>query len=155
MTVANQVEHLNKDLICDNTPEHHKKQQWEQQLFYIILVDIKEASAGRIHCVEMPLPEDDDDNDGYKEEEDLKYVAISYRWGELQEQLVDTDLRHMNYVWVDAICVNQSNYEQRKATIHQMSNIYKRANYILAVPDLHAAYLKDTVTKNKDIMHGT
>ncbi|CAO3593556.1 unnamed protein product [Absidia cylindrospora] len=173
MTKDNQVEHLNKDMICDNTPQ----QQQEQRSFHIILVDIKEASAGRIHCVEIPLPEDDDEN-----QEDLKYVAISYRWGELQEQLIDTglgylasitsfilhdfyhlctmilrenELRHMDYVWVDAICVNQTNYDQRKATIHQMSNIYKRANYILAVPDLHAQYLKNTVTKNKDIMRGT
>ncbi|CAO3593553.1 unnamed protein product [Absidia cylindrospora] len=65
---------------------------------------------------------------------------------------LEPDLKDMDYVWVDAICVDQTNYERRKATIHQMTTIYERASYILAVPDLHAAYLKHAMDNNKDIM---
>ncbi|CAO3588428.1 unnamed protein product [Absidia cylindrospora] len=64
----------------------------------------------------------------------------------------EVDLRSMKYVWVDAICVDQTNDERRKATIYQMTNIYQHANYILAVPDLHAGYLRSTMTKNEQVM---
>ncbi|ORZ07430.1 hypothetical protein BCR42DRAFT_426248 [Absidia repens] len=113
---------------------------------------------------------------------DLKYVAISYRWGELHETTVDThlgylasitsfgldsffqlcrtmveevDLKHMDYVWVDAICVNQGDYEKRKATIYQMTNIYHRANYIVAVPDFHLRHLEKVNKKNAEIIQGS
>ncbi|ORZ07439.1 hypothetical protein BCR42DRAFT_426254 [Absidia repens] len=112
----------------------------------------------------------------------MAYVALSYRWGELQETLIDTqvgyiasvtsfhledfyelclmmtheaDLQHIKYVWVDAICVDQTNYVRRKSTIYQMTNIYDQASYIVAVPDLHAAYLRRTLIKNVDIMDGS
>ncbi|KAI9303378.1 hypothetical protein BJ944DRAFT_268527 [Cunninghamella echinulata] len=101
-------------------------------------------------------------------EQNLKYIAISYRWGELQEQLVkapdyiarinsfdlfdfyfiysqierDPDLKGIRYLWIDAISVGQyNNDEKKKETILQMTEIYKRATYILAVPDLHKEYL--------------
>ncbi|CAO3601423.1 unnamed protein product [Absidia cylindrospora] len=139
----------------------------EQKPFHIVLVDINKATLGEIECVELPLTDD------------LNYVALSYRWGELQEQMVDTkvgytttvtsfrredffqlcramtmesDLRSIPYVWVDAICVDQNNYHKRKATIHEMTNIYERANYVLAVPDLHLQYLKNTSTNNRKII---
>ncbi|CAO3593645.1 unnamed protein product [Absidia cylindrospora] len=63
----------------------------------------------------------------------------------------ESDLRHIKYVWVDAICVDQRP-GKRKSTIYQMSNIYERATYILAVPDLHKAYLTNISIKNYDIM---
>ncbi|CAO3601393.1 unnamed protein product [Absidia cylindrospora] len=141
--------------------------------FHIVLVDIKEAAKNRvIHCVEKPLL--DEDNGEY-----LKYVTLSYRWGEWQETMIDTkvgytacvtsfdledffylcatmagdpDLCSIQYVWVDAICVDQVDHERRKATIYQMSNIYEHAAYIVAVPDLHSTYLKNAMLKNKDIM---
>ncbi|CAO3653425.1 unnamed protein product [Cunninghamella echinulata] len=97
----------------------------------------------------------------------LKYIAISYRWGELDEQLVKTpdytahitsfnlydlsalceyiqfepDLKGISYLWIDAISVDQQNDERKKETILKMSTIYKNASYILAVPDLHSEYL--------------
>ncbi|ORZ04093.1 hypothetical protein BCR42DRAFT_444316 [Absidia repens] len=107
------------------------------------------ASRRVIRCVKKPL-----------EENNLEFVALSYRWGELHETHIDTgvgytasitsfalddfyrlcemmtvesDTMHIDYVWVDAICVDQSP-AKRKATIYQMSNIYDRATYILAVP---------------------
>ncbi|ORZ07106.1 hypothetical protein BCR42DRAFT_426375 [Absidia repens] len=138
--------------------------------FPIVLVDIKKAAKpfnGRIECVKRNMYDSN-----------LKYVAISYRWGEVPEQVVDTsnddddddinddsylahitsfsltdlyglcqymaeeeDLKHIDYVWIDTISVDQANYQRRKATIRHMSKIYKQATYILAVPDLHLASL--------------
>ncbi|CAO3588671.1 unnamed protein product [Absidia cylindrospora] len=140
-----------------------------QQSFQVVLVDIEKAAKDKIiHCVKKPL-----------EEQDLKYVALSYRWGELHETLIDTgvgytasitsfalddfhrlcymmtiesDTKDIPYVWVDAICVDQQNRARRKETIYQMSNIYDKATYILAVPDLHVTYLKGVSIKNDDII---
>ncbi|CAO3601447.1 unnamed protein product [Absidia cylindrospora] len=153
MTKYNIVKHLFRGLACDDT-------QQQKPPFQVVLVDIRKAAEDkRIHCVEMPL-----------ESEDLAFVALSYRWGELDEKIVNTklgylasvtsfdledfyllcrvmtmepDLKSIKYVWVDAICVDQTNYERRKATIHRMSNIYEKAAHILAVPDLHRQHLKD------------
>ncbi|CAO3588629.1 unnamed protein product [Absidia cylindrospora] len=67
---------------------------------------------------------------------------------------LELDLRDIPYVWVDAICVDQRP-TKRKATIYQMSNIYERATYILAVPDLHLAYLRIISIKNDDAIEGS
>ncbi|CAO3601392.1 unnamed protein product [Absidia cylindrospora] len=145
----------------------------EEKPFQVVLIDIKKAAHENvIHCVEKPLMDSGD----------LKYVAVSYRWGELHETTVDThlgylasitsfgldsffqlcrtmseevDLKHMDYVWVDAICVDQNNYEKRKATIYQMTNIYHRANYIVAVPDFHLRHLEKVNKKNAEIIQGS
>ncbi|ORZ04477.1 hypothetical protein BCR42DRAFT_475275 [Absidia repens] len=145
--------------------------QQQEQPFQIVLVDIKETlQDGNIRCVEKPL---DGISDG------SSFVALSYRWGELDETTIDThlgylasitsfdldhlyylclmmtdepDLNDIDYVWVDAVCVDQTNYERRKATIHQMSNIYEKATYILAVPDLHMGYLRSISEANSDIL---
>ncbi|CAO3601311.1 unnamed protein product [Absidia cylindrospora] len=154
------------DLASDDT-----QQQQQQKSFQVVLVDIKQAADKNIICVEKPLEAD---------EKELSFVALSYRWGELHEQIVNThlgylatitsfdlddfyrlcemmtkepDLKHIKYVWVDAICVDQTNYERRKATIHQMSNIYDKATYILAVPDLHKKHLENASMAYSEIMH--
>ncbi|ORZ02118.1 hypothetical protein BCR42DRAFT_497159 [Absidia repens] len=148
--------------------QQQQRQQRPKTPFQVVLVDIKKAAKDRmIRCVKKPL-----------EEKDLKYVALTYRWGELHETLIDTkvgytasitsfalddfyglcemmtmesDLKHIKYVWVDAICVDQRP-SKRKAIIYQMSNIYDKATYILAVPDLHLNYLKRISIKNYDII---
>ncbi|CAO3600978.1 unnamed protein product [Absidia cylindrospora] len=66
-----------------------------------------------------------------------------------------SELKHIKYVWVDAICVDQHNPVRRKETIYQMSNIYDRAAYILAVPDLHLAYLKGVSPATQDIIENS
>ncbi|CAO3633338.1 unnamed protein product [Cunninghamella echinulata] len=99
--------------------------------------------------------------------EDTKYIAISYRWGEYREQLVQTpdyishitslyipdfkkiceylsyepDLNNIPYIWIDTISVDQHDHKRKKETILKMTEIYRRATYILAVPDLHLSYL--------------
>ncbi|CAO3601342.1 unnamed protein product [Absidia cylindrospora] len=168
MTKDNEV-----DLLIEDKPQQPQK----EPPFQIALVDIEEAAKNhRIHCVEAPLEASEEDDEA------LEYVALSYRWGELHETVIDTqleytasitsfalndfyklcnmmthesDLKHIKYVWVDAICVDQVNYERRKATIYRMTNIYEQARYIVAVPDLHAAHLRNTMIKIDDIMKGT
>ncbi|CAO3601264.1 unnamed protein product [Absidia cylindrospora] len=136
--------------------------------FRIVLVDIKQAAnLNEIRCIEVPLTESEDK---------FKFVALSYRWGELAETIINTnvgylasvtsfdladfftlckmmdqepDLQDIHYVWVDAISINQSDYERRKATIYHMTSIYKCASYIVAVPDLHLSYLVDINTAIK------
>ncbi|CAO3588608.1 unnamed protein product [Absidia cylindrospora] len=143
-----------------------------EQPFQIVLVDIEKAAKDNvIFCVEKSL-----------EESDLNFVTLSYRWGELQETLIDTgvgyaasitsfhlndfyqlchmmtlesELKSIKYVWVDAICVDQQHHDRRKQTIHRMSDIYEKATYVLAVPDLHLAHLKTTSMKHRDIMEGS
>ncbi|CAO3593642.1 unnamed protein product [Absidia cylindrospora] len=168
MTKDTPVEQRIEDTSLKDTQQQQKKP------FEIVLVDIKKAAAYvcEIHCVKLPLEGN---------EEELKYVALSYRWGELQETLIDTklgytasitsfdlddfsrlcyamtqesDFQDIKYVWVDAICVDQRP-AKRKSTIYQMSNIYERATYILAVPDLHKSYLQNTSKNNCDIMWGS
>ncbi|ORZ16236.1 hypothetical protein BCR42DRAFT_32285 [Absidia repens] len=101
------------------------------------------------------------------DEPGLRYCAISYRWGEVPEQvavtpdyvahvtsfaLADLELlcgqllvsadENVDYVWVDAVSIDQRNDKARKTAIRQMNNIYHHATMILAVPDLHLGYLK-------------
>ncbi|CAO3651884.1 unnamed protein product [Cunninghamella blakesleeana] len=57
----------------------------------------------------------------------------------------------MQYLWVDAISVDQHDYARKKETILKMSDIYKMATYVLAVPDLHYTYLFKN-TANRDVM---
>ncbi|ORZ08214.1 hypothetical protein BCR42DRAFT_425469 [Absidia repens] len=137
--------------------------------FGIVLVNIKKAAEERtIHCEKKGL-------DG-----ETSYVALSYRWGELDEQIVaatddyharivsfqlddffklceamqrEPDLQHIEYVWVDTLCVDQENVEKRKATIYHMNEIYLRAVAIVAVPDLHAAHISATTSANRDAMN--
>ncbi|CAO3637472.1 unnamed protein product [Cunninghamella blakesleeana] len=107
----------------------------------------------------------------------LKYIAISYRWGELNEQQVETpdytahitsfdlvdlknlcqninkepSLKKIRYLWIDAISVDQQNEEKRKKTILKMNQIYQNATCILAIPDLHKEYLLKNPA-NKEIL---
>ncbi|ORZ11555.1 hypothetical protein BCR42DRAFT_469313 [Absidia repens] len=134
----------------------------------IVLVNIKKAAEERyIYCEKKSL------DDG------PAYVALSYRWGELDEQMVaatddyharivsfklddfftlcqamqhEPDLQHIDYVWVDAFCVDQEHVDKRRATIYRMTDIYLGARVILAVPDLHASHLSASTTANRDVM---
>ncbi|CAO3637399.1 unnamed protein product [Cunninghamella blakesleeana] len=97
---------------------------------------------------------------------DLKYIAISYRWGDFGEEKVPTPdyaayltsgIRHLpslcqficrtpefkeiDYLWIDIISVDQYHHERKKEAILKMNQIYKFASFILAIPDLHCEYL--------------
>ncbi|KAI9308532.1 heterokaryon incompatibility protein-domain-containing protein [Cunninghamella echinulata] len=135
--------------------EHSKIEKDEKEDNYdLILIDIFNSFSDII-CVKKNMYGD------------LKYIAISYRWGELREQQVQTpdytahitsfnitdlttllsfirkehDLKNIQYMWIDAISINQQNDVTKKETILKMTEIYQNATYILAVPDLHRTYL--------------
>ncbi|CAO3651807.1 unnamed protein product [Cunninghamella blakesleeana] len=132
-------------------------QNEEEEVFDLVLVDINETADNmKIKCAKKNM---------YDPE--LKYISISYRWGEVEEQLLETpdytahitsfnlgtlinlcycitsepDLKDIPYLWIDAISVDQQNHARKKETILKMNQIYQKASYILAVPDMHRWYL--------------
>ncbi|CAO3637838.1 unnamed protein product [Cunninghamella blakesleeana] len=157
-----------KNTLLDYFKSKDKVQiQEKEPLFELVLVDIKNTNVvSHIHCVKKNMYE-----------RNLEYIAISYRWGELNEQLLKTpdytaqitsfrlfhliqlckyiknepDLKEIPYLWVDAISVDQKHHARKKETILKMNQVYKRATYILAIPDLHRYYLMKN-TANKNIM---
>jgi hypothetical protein len=61
----------------------------EEEPFHIVLLDLQEAANGRIHCVKKPFER------GHFE---LPFIAISYRWGELEEQMFMTGVDYTAHV---------------------------------------------------------
>jgi hypothetical protein len=78
------------------------------------------------------------------------YVALSYCWGEeadaqfirIEDKPVpvtpnlEQALRHLRrqgycLLWIDALCINQANWEERSAQVLRMSSIYKKANQVV------------------------
>ncbi|CAO3651976.1 unnamed protein product [Cunninghamella blakesleeana] len=162
-----------KNLILDYFKPKEKK-----RVFDLVLIDIKETNNKKyIKCIKKNMYD-----------EHLKYIAISYRWGEEDEQYVETrdyiaritsfylgslinlclliknepDLKEIPYLWIDTISMDQQNKEGKKETILNMNQIFERATFILAIPDLHKEYLRnnsaneemiDLIYKYKDILH--
>ncbi|KAI8099285.1 uncharacterized protein BX664DRAFT_320921 [Halteromyces radiatus] len=140
---------------CDEDEEKCFQSADDRCPFDIILVDIqKTAEEERVCCEKIKL----------LGAQAVNFIALSYRWGELDEQVTpvtddycariisfdlndffrlcwrilnEPDLKDIKYAWVDAICVDQGNDRRKKATIYRMTDIYKNATYIVAVPDLH------------------
>ncbi|KAF7722778.1 hypothetical protein EC973_002697 [Apophysomyces ossiformis] len=111
----------------------------------IVLLDTR-SELDNIKCVSLPFDEDIP-----------AYYAISYRWGEHAEWNAQTPnytacitsisrgnliklcelLRFQTrYIWIDVISINQADKEHRKMAIKNMDNIYRRADMVIAVPDL-------------------
>lgn len=158
--LSNNEDHDMEDVENEYEKEKiQKKYKNKDKNFEIILVDINETiNNNEIICIKKKLYETN-----------FNYVAISYRWGELDEQFISTPdymacitsfsikdflslcqfirkkdeyNKDINYIWIDAICVNQKNYEKRKETIYRMSDIYNYSKMVICVPDLHIEYLK-------------
>jgi hypothetical protein len=139
-------------------------------------VDIKHAAREKeIHCISKSL----------FPEKNLNYVALSCRWSHPYQEIlvVDTglgyscrvtrldlenfyqlcslimqepDLQHMEYVWVDAICVDHHHIENRKETFYHMTSIFGYANFVLAIPDFHHQHrlLQDNKATIYHLLHG-
>ncbi|KAK6856154.1 HET-domain-containing protein [Apiospora arundinis] len=80
------------------------------------------------------------------------FEALSYAWGDNQpswkvfingtrhevSQNLDSALRHLRYkdrprvLWVDALCINQTDIEERNSQVKQMGTIYKMSSQVLA-----------------------
>ncbi|KAF7727326.1 hypothetical protein EC973_007635 [Apophysomyces ossiformis] len=116
----------------------------------IVLLDTR-SEMNAIRCVSIPF-----------DENVPAYYAISYRWGHHPEWRAQTPnyvasitsisqanliklcryyRDRIRYMWIDVICINQSDRAHRKMAIKNMSNIYGRAKRIIGVPDLR--YCKD------------
>lgn len=85
-------------------------------------------------------------------DDDIKYEALSYTWGDLRLQdsislnrnitsvtvnlfgaLEDIRLDHgTRLLWVDALCIDQNNTMERNHQVKQMGTIYKKAKRVLA-----------------------
>ncbi|KAJ2900610.1 hypothetical protein MKZ38_002309 [Zalerion maritima] len=86
----------------------------------------------------------------YSDENPYPYVALSYVWGRTGRKVemvkmyfddkvlhvgknLDSALRHMRrkdravFLWVDAICIDQSNVQERNHQVQQMRDIYSSA----------------------------
>ncbi|CAO3652934.1 unnamed protein product [Cunninghamella echinulata] len=101
---------------------NEKKEKVKEPVFDIVLVDIRSSvDKEEIICIKRNM---------YDEE--LKYIAVSYRWGEFNTQLVETpdykahvtsfglhhllklckhipmeqDLKGIQYLWIDGISVD-------------------------------------------------
>lgn len=79
-----------------------------------------------------------------------KYIALSYTWGDANDKVVITvaddylevtktlhvALRHVRLaqepitLWVDAICINQTDVDERNHQVRQMIDIYKKAEQV-------------------------
>jgi len=92
----------------------------------------------------------------------LKYEALSYMWGDCtvtgpiflngEEKRVGLNLWHalrqlrhqrkIRVLWIDAICIDQSNNNEKNHQVQQMGEIYKQADHVLVwlgLDDLQAA----------------
>ncbi|CAO3637367.1 unnamed protein product [Cunninghamella blakesleeana] len=142
------------------------QEQQNKKVFDLILVDLVHSTYADLKCVKRNMYDPD-----------VKYICISYRWGELNEQLLDTpdytahitsfllddlkslcdnikyisELRIAGYLWIDAISVDQQDHARKKETILKMNQIYQNASFILAVPDLHYSYLLKN-TANQELI---
>jgi hypothetical protein len=86
------------------------------------------------------------------EETKLKYEALSYTWGSsanLETVYIDESatlqigqnlacaLKHLRYfdkprrMWIDAVCINQADLEERSAQVVRMKNIYQHSDRVV------------------------
>ncbi|KAI8338689.1 hypothetical protein BC941DRAFT_512807 [Chlamydoabsidia padenii] len=150
---------LHKEQVTQTIPSLDEK----AEPFQIVLIDVKKAAKEKIQCIQKPFEPNTFE---------IPYIAISYRWGEISEQIVSTGvgynahitsfklrdlyklckmilkeptLKHMRYAWVDAICIDQLDDNRKKTTIYRMTDIYHKANHIVAVPDLNYGHLAENL----------
>ncbi|PMD14479.1 heterokaryon incompatibility, partial [Hyaloscypha hepaticicola] len=82
-------------------------------------------------------------------EDSPKYSALSYRWGGTGRQILVNEkpftvtnkleiaLQHLQKdsdpltLWVDAICINQQDTEEKMQQVRQMTDIYRSASQVL------------------------
>jgi hypothetical protein len=81
----------------------------------------------------------------------MPYEALSYTWGSIERtsEITTNDytlavtenlhhaLRYLRYedkdriLWIDLICINQDNFQERGHQVAQMKDIYKEAEQVL------------------------
>jgi hypothetical protein len=111
-------------------------------------------------------------------EDDIKYEALSYTWGDpklqdfislngnaasvtvnLTRALEDIRLDHgMRVLWVDALCINQEDTTERNHQVRQMGAIYQKAKRVVvwlgqpkSLEAVNTASVLDSLEKSFDI----
>ncbi|CAO3650086.1 unnamed protein product [Cunninghamella blakesleeana] len=166
-TIDHPLDSVNNGIFVLNEIKHVENNKDDP--FDLILIDLKNTDMNEIKCVKKNI----------YSKEDVNFIAISYHPnGELKDQPFktpnhvahitsidlkhldvllyyiknETDLKNIQYVWLDAISLplDQQQQQQQQQQLQQQkerdllnrSEIYKRATCILAVPDLNRGYLK-------------
>ncbi|KAJ8109198.1 hypothetical protein OPT61_g7634 [Boeremia exigua] len=108
------------------------------------LIRLCKGDEGPVEC-ELLHAYVGDDDDG------MEYEALSYTWGDLakpysirmNEQVMGITenlfhvLRHLRhgqedrFLWIDALCINQDDHEERGHQVRQMASIYERARQVI------------------------
>ncbi|KAL8926894.1 MAG: hypothetical protein Q9208_002703 [Pyrenodesmia sp. 3 TL-2023] len=85
-------------------------------------------------------------------DDDVQYEALSYTWGDATQRSelhsngevlsitcnLDTALRHLRHslapriLWVDAVCINQSDTEERNQQVALMRDVFTKASQVIA-----------------------
>jgi ankyrin repeat protein len=108
------------------------------------LIRLFKGSYGPIHCELFRASL-------HSIEDGIDYEALSYTWGSAEKPYeIETDgkkfpvaknlfqalehlrLQHQDRIlWIDAICIDQSNIDERGHQVRQMSSIYQRAEQVI------------------------
>jgi hypothetical protein len=100
------------------------------------------------------------------------YVALSYTWGPKKPTaFVDIDGKALEiranlfeflstyqedvYLWIDQICIDQSNYQERNHQVSLMSMIYVRCAFVLVWLRNESTYIPSTCQAALDFNKGT
>ncbi|KAI1391879.1 HET-domain-containing protein [Hypoxylon trugodes] len=121
---------------------------WEWRLFESRKESVRRSFHGREFYIENPVLGFDCNRIEYTQE---SYDALSYTWGDLQktnEITVDgkslgitknldvalTRLRsptELRRLWIDAICIDQENIQERNHQVHMMKRIFSSASSVV------------------------
>lgn len=104
----------------------------------------------------------------------VEYVALSYTWGDadlVKEILLDGELFHvrenlwdflnrarqtclMEYLWIDALCINQSKAGEGNHQVAMMGDIYSRAERVIVWLVIRSAEIEDAMDELR-MLHDT
>ena len=124
------------------TNDLYQRRLQEKEIRLIKIEPSDDDEAKPICC--SPIIKDRDDNS-------VKYKALSYVWGDqkdtiiilcdgiqlkvtrnLHEAMLHLRTSYANsYFWIDAICINQSDDEERSAQVRRMKEIYSLADLVI------------------------
>ena len=97
---------------------------------------------------------------------DSEYVCVSYTWGDdiaqrhtilvneerfnVRQNLCDflitaRQLKIRDWLWIDALCIDQNNIEERNHQVQQMARIYQQAKHVLVHIGHFGTWMKWTV----------
>jgi hypothetical protein len=141
------------------TFEHDTFQDAAGYLRLLRVLDVNHTENNKVQCEMTTWPINNTPS----------YHAISYTWGDPRSNTtilingrvfqVRTNCEFVliqaygfektNYYWVDAICINQGNLEEKGMQVSIMGSIYKRAAHVLACVGDHAGDSEFLVHKLK------